>query len=597
MQDEVKPNDETFKRFYAAGYQTWREVYECATSSPFTFPSLNMANAFPNHPYLTSEVELDRRSTSVLQTTGQTVWKTTDSNCNLPTLTMKTTVPVTATCATRVILDRCSTTSWNQFGELGGHIPILTLAWAYVLSARWAEIIPEANMEYTTSCAPTFSLNEIPDSNTSAIQLGDVTDRALRWWQAVLAPGEGWNASVLQNNRNLKAPWSVSLQLSENSMILQGKPSILGDSAPPSSITATDYILAYVANHNVQGQSLAAFGAALLLPTQHQTSKPVRWALPHFPVEHPFRGSAGVRNHPPWGRNERQLDKLLTMSCNFTGLQSILSSSFIEPDLPCNICGAWLQGTFEVLDIPSAQEPSVLAQMLMQKSPHLNFLWFGAVLLGMQSHIMKWARHAACLIDLQTAAWTNTFISFLQRSVSVYPSGNRLTRADEARLMFLAQGQHHCVPPLVPFTPFGSIELKDCTLDVQLHATCAGHHGLRYAGMSWVCRNNTTMFQNATVSLRTNTFNLAGQDLKIPYTQLNRDKDCSPSVTRNMFRWLRDADGYPAAEQAIREHVWIADELSSDEESDTIEGDVRSSMAEHVSSWLSRAVTTRSYTL
>ncbi|KAF1738523.1 hypothetical protein CRV24_000449 [Beauveria bassiana] len=36
-----------------------------------------------------------------------------------------------------------------------------------------------------------------------------MTDRALRWWEAVLATDEGWDASVLQNKRNLKSPWSL----------------------------------------------------------------------------------------------------------------------------------------------------------------------------------------------------------------------------------------------------------------------------------------------------------------------------------------------------------------------------------------------------
>ncbi|RCI07447.1 hypothetical protein L249_4544 [Ophiocordyceps polyrhachis-furcata BCC 54312] len=39
------------------------------------------------------------------------------------------------------------------------------------------------------------------------------------------------------------------------------------------------------------------------------------------------------------------------------GMSSLLSSSFIKPDLPCNICGAWIQGAFAVLDVTLAQEP------------------------------------------------------------------------------------------------------------------------------------------------------------------------------------------------------------------------------------------------
>lgn len=158
-----------------------------------------MANAFPSHPRLISQLELDRSSTSVLQATGLTVWKTADKKCDLASLTMKTALRVTAPCATRIHLEDSSpTTPWNQFGEHGDHIPILTLAWAYVLSARWAEIIPGATMEYTNSRAPLFPTCEGIRCDSTPIQLGDMTDHALRWWEAVLATDEGWDASGLQ---------------------------------------------------------------------------------------------------------------------------------------------------------------------------------------------------------------------------------------------------------------------------------------------------------------------------------------------------------------------------------------------------------------
>lgn len=286
---------------------------------------------------------------------------------------MKTALRVTAPCATRIHLEDSSpTTPWNQFGEHGDHIPILTLAWAYVLSARWAEIIPGATMEYTNSRAPLFPTCEGIRCDSTPIQLGDMTDHALRWWEAVLATDKGWDASVLQNKRKLKSPWSVSLGMPGMSIDLKSKPATLHDHAPASYAMASSYILAYVAYYGIYDQSCAAFATALLLPTRHGISKSVHWARPHFSANHRVQLMKG-HGQPPWGRNEQQLDKLLTMSCNATGMQSILSSSFIEPDLPCNICGAWLQGTFAVLDAPSAQEPAVLAHMLMQKSPHLDF--------------------------------------------------------------------------------------------------------------------------------------------------------------------------------------------------------------------------------
>ncbi|EJP62012.1 uncharacterized protein BBA_09060 [Beauveria bassiana ARSEF 2860] len=91
---------------------------------------------------------------------------------------------------------------------------------------------------------------------------------------------------------------------------------------------------------------------------------------------------------------------------------------------------------------------------------------------------------------------------------------------------------------------------------------------------------------------------IAGGEGTVPYEKLDRDQDCSRSLTRSMFMWLRDADGYPVAEQAIREHVWIADESSSDEESDILEeGEGGSNVGKNVGPWLAKGTTTRSYTL
>ncbi|KAG5993547.1 hypothetical protein E4U52_001830, partial [Claviceps spartinae] len=80
---------------------------------------------------------------------------------------------------------------------------------------------------------------------------------------------------------------------------------------------------------------------------------------------------------------------------------------------------------------------------------------------------------------MHSAARTGTFSTFFQRPVADYPqSVERIQRADEARLMFLLHDDYHKEIPLYPFPPFGTIDVKDCVLGVQLHATCSGSHGL-----------------------------------------------------------------------------------------------------------------------
>lgn len=596
MQDAVRPNDDAFKRVYTAGYRTWFDLYERATDNVPVIHHATLAAAFPGHPYLIPELEIHMNPNSVLQATGRTIWKTAENKCDLPPLQMKTMLRLSTPRATRIIFDDSRpTVTWDQFGKPGHHIPILTLAWAYVLSSRWTEIIPGATLEYTGNCAPSYYPNGQVAALETSVRVGNTSNDALRWWKAIFAENEGWEACI--KGRDVLSPWSVSVLKPAISIVTESEQPSVFDKVAVSYTVATNYILDYVNYYDVQEENHTAFAAALLLPTQRHISNCLYWKRPQFPGNDKRHHKAESDRYPPWGKNEY---KLLTMSCNTTGIQSLLGSTFIEPDIPCNISGAWLQGAFAVLDTTAMQSPAILANMLMKKSPNIGFLWLGAIAMNSHNYIMKWAKSACVNVDLQAAGWTNTFISFLQRPVSISWPSNEITRADEARLMFLAQRPYQGAAPLVPFPPFGSISLKDCTLEVQSHAACAGQHGLRYAGISWDGKHGGTVFQSgnmapwAGVEVRIDA--LVGE-LTNGYGNLDRDRECSEAVTRCMFSWLRGADGYPAAERAIREHEWIADEWSSDEESDTKHGDSRSSRGKNIGPWLLKGATTRSYTM
>jgi hypothetical protein len=75
----------------------------------------------------------------------------------------------------------------------------------------------------------------------------------------------------------------------------------------------------------------------------------------------------------------------------------------------------------------------------------------------------------------------------------------------------------------------------------------------------------------------------------------NEDDDCSEMVTRNIFTWLRDEDGFPVAERAVREHEWI-DNLDSDDD-EPITGETRSTVGGNLRGWLLKTMTKRSNSL
>lgn len=613
MQDPVRPDDDTYRISYERAYRTWSKLYEAALLSVPSAPVFNLENVIPRHPYFPAQLQLNRNSSTPLYATGTSTWATAEGPCDLPSFDKRYVFRVTGTRPTVVSLSTSSPSGFPKwFGEEGNHTAVLTLAWAYVLSARWVEVMPVASaIQYTDRQARWGHSgrgvdnddNTVPMDST-IIDLGDITNDAARWWAAVLAPDEGWNACIPRNGRQHKSPWSVKFQPGHRLVLSRHENSTLPaslDGVP--FLTATRYIFQYTAYHNVADQSHAAFIAALLLPTSQGLIKQVCLPVPPS-INKPRLKKPTLSNQPygcssPWGKVSRQLDRLLTLGCNTTGIISLLSSVFVEPDIPCNICGAWLQGAFAVLESEHVQDPHTLTHVCINRCPELGFLWYGSILIGIQHHVMKWALQAAFLIDIHAAAWTNTIVSFVQAPVSKLTQGvDVIRRSDEARLMYLSQTERHAQHPIVPFGPFGTTAIKDCTLEVQLHAHCKGRHGLRYVSWAWDWRDQGQGVQYPTEAPVTpgkspvEANGVAENMGPVLYHSLDRERDCSESLTRSMFLWLRGVDGFPVAERDIYRHEWVED-WDSDEERAAPEGDGRSTTMRYVGPWISRTVTQR----
>jgi hypothetical protein len=190
-------------------------------------------------------------------------------------------------------------------------------------------------------------------------------------------------------------------------------------------------------------------------------------------------------------------------------------------------------------------------------------------------------------------------MSFIQQPVStLLPGTGEILRADECRLMYLSHDQSYKVAPLFPFAPFGSTLLTDTNIDVRQHAQCGANHSLEYGGLAWRCCGGERIaaLDLHEASLRAKSGNPECNNIVVDYDSLdNEDDDCSEMVTRNIFTWLRDEDGFPVAERAIREHAWI-DNLDSDND-EPIEGDARSTAGGNLHGWLSKTGTWRSNSL
>ncbi|RMJ16003.1 hypothetical protein CDV36_004318 [Fusarium kuroshium] len=595
MEDAIRPGEQATRAMFERGYRTWSRLCELAAQDS-TLPMSclsRLETTFPNHPYFPENLHVETFSNAAV-TRGKTTWTVGDEH--LPSFRDEVLFEVAWKEKTRVLLTsdprRSTTVLPDIFGTDNNHIPILMLAWAYVLSARWAELIPGACISQTNQ--DTSNGSGLPETGKPvvAVNLGQVEESAMVWWKSILTEGNGWDANICSSKGVLYSPWAVKLA-SEERFVITGNQTTSSSAlkhATASSAMALRYLSDYCDFHNIHDQSRAALTAALSIPLVKYDNRRIELAIPKLPGK-----SERKRKKPTISplaiESHCQLDRLLTLSCNPRGLMGLLDSIFFEPDVEANIY--------------ALQDPHQILRTLMQRDPELGFLWLGAFLTGAHTRSLREARGAWWPVDLSSAAWTGTFASFIQAPVLLDTvNRGKISRADECRLLYLSHGIDYTTPPLFPFPPFGYTAIEDTNLDVREHALCGMHHGLEYLCFTWSCKDEKEVKQQChdgikSVPLRPKNGRLSGHDDHIvnnhddlDYEDLDSEDENSEAVTRNIFTWLRGEDGFPVAERPIREHEWI-DNLDSDDDS-PIEGDVRSTVGGNLHGWIARVSTQRS---
>lgn len=602
--DTLQPAQNVYKAFYEKGFRTWHalKVQACLHRS-VPLHCLDIHHLFPQHPYFPFGLEPDETGLA----TAITTWKPISESCHVPAFEQQFQLSLSVARPTTLVVTRATDIRLPPLLDDGeNHLAVLVAAWAYALSARWAAVISRAApLEYLDSQAAWQ--DSTSPSSAATVELGLVSDDAARWWAAVLAPGQGWRASIPHHRGHLLSPWTVTWKSEVDVVLSRCSASTALDShSPPSFEAAVQYIEEYSALHSARLQNRAALATALLLPLAKLENRRIMLPLPRMgPGSQP-----GVSGPQSVGQEYLpQLDRLLMLSCNMRGIQSILGSVFYEPGIPSNVCGAWLQGTFAVLKSEQARKIDVLARMIFKRSPHISFLWLGALISGVHKTFTNcpFALIGLNRIDLHEAAWTGTLLSFIQEPVSFTPGNpGRITRADECRLAYLGQGLSESkLPPIFPYPPPGTTAVEDLSLDVRLHAACSGHHWLRCSKIKWTCAGGrvVTQEQSGTGGAlqprnSSGSGSRCGGDVSVgvDYSQFDSESNLSGSVTRNIFMWMREQDGFPVAERGIYQHEWFED-FSDDDSVWCVEGDAKSTtgrdVAVRVGLWASRVMTKR----
>ncbi|KAK3936210.1 hypothetical protein QBC46DRAFT_395605 [Diplogelasinospora grovesii] len=633
MKDAVCPTDEVLQAVFGESFYAWSGLYHKATKAAdrqevafSCLAKLNDPALFPDHPAFPRRLTLEDKF-GVPSATGVSTWEAHEgfhgasSPCTLAPFYRHFHMRVSQHKPMGIVFTNNPLKHSNVFPHWfsgdNNHITILMLAWAYILSARWAEVVEGAQVRYTEQIARVAAdlANGKPagsaDSDIS-IHIGgtDVSTQAARWWAAVLAPGPGgWVAALKsqhpQNSQH--SPWSIRLPLKSLFTISYDYRKRLYPLTEAASFAdASRYLADYCAFHGLRPQqSLAALSAVLCFPAVNWEDQRLFLPLPraHFNGSHGNSSAKAALQYPDHGCQQlpqqyspptANLDKFLVLSCNARGVCSLLRSTFFEPSIPCNLVSPYLQGTFAVLDRAAKEDRHLLASILITRKPDLGFLWIGAMMIGFDKFVLRSARFGSGWeTELHSAVWTGTCATFIQQPVSPSPltscspldsdpdGEGRCQRADEGRLLFLASEDHQRYLPMSPWKPFGSTSLRDLDIEVRLHLACPGGHGLRYRGCTWDrCDDDEGLHnvEGSTSSPTRDTEETTSNKLRadgtivddvgfaVPYDEFDAEDDsASRHATLDAFRWVR-MNGFPAAEQTIRRHEWICDVLDEENE-------------------------------
>ncbi|KAI5464264.1 hypothetical protein BGZ63DRAFT_481612 [Mariannaea sp. PMI_226] len=599
---------------YERAYRTWFNIQELALSDTelLTDCLARLHDAFPKHPHFPENLKVDNSFVNSVLVKGKSTWIATQDPDHLPPFQHEVIFPVGWDKPTPLILTsdlrRVTTTLPDIFDGEQNHIPILIQAWAYILSARWAELIDAAQLSESHGCResrhPTSNGPQAAagDASSIIVHIGEVEEDAAHWWNTILHKEGGWDATIRSYKGDiLYSPWSMKL-VSDQLFVISAKfktTSSPSKHKPANSTTAYRYLSKYCHLHGIEAQKQAALAAALLIPVAKWDRRPIKMTIPNL-LSHERDIREGISIDSPPKSNKLLLDRLLTLSCNPRGVKSLLASIFFEPGVTSNICGIWLQGSLAFLD--TAKDPKILLRTLVKRDPELGALWLGAFITGAHYQTLQRVRGARLDIDLAAAAWTETSMSFIQAPVlvSALEGREKISRADEARLLYLCHDIDHSIPPLFPFEPFGFTALEDTNLDVHEHALCGKDHYLGYVGFAWACQGGKMVEQGmhdppaTTIRAKYGQFIDYGVDINIDYEDIDSEDDRSEMVTLNIFTWLREQDGFPIAERAIREHEWLAD--LRDDDNSPVQGDVRSTVGgdNNVGGWILKTSTQRS---
>ncbi|EMD66084.1 hypothetical protein COCSADRAFT_197610 [Bipolaris sorokiniana ND90Pr] len=170
MDDEVRISEKQFRNTYAAGFETWAQLYSLIVKDA-KLPShcFFTKNTFPLLPTFPQSLELEEHSNG-LTASGFSTWGSLPAKCARCIPSFRRRVQLEVAVKDPVLLsisDLAPTDSYSTswFNSQNDYVTVLVLAWTYILSARWAEIMsPACSLTYTNNLAKHYDATTISNN-------------------------------------------------------------------------------------------------------------------------------------------------------------------------------------------------------------------------------------------------------------------------------------------------------------------------------------------------------------------------------------------------------------------------------------------------
>ncbi|KAH7308006.1 hypothetical protein B0I35DRAFT_338303, partial [Stachybotrys elegans] len=454
---------------FSSSVSRWRAALARAkSSSKFPKASLDLRKCLRDIPKLPPRIPPEARYIE-----GHSTWRNADPSCSMRTRKEK---------SKRIFLTKlhpticnasasCSFRTWE--GRTNNGLALLTLGWAYILSAELAQR-QGLRMEYG-------QLHGRPDS-TAWLDLSYASAKEFRWWMAIASRDVGWSVAG-----GRISPWAVSVgdigvDISASGAEIQ---------QPPTSYEAACYLSRLCHAYDLGSQASAALAAALTIPL-HATTAPFKAVS----IELPRANLVARISYPHSEQPPAEFGAIgyyLTLSLCAWATGPSLWSVFWAQDIPCNLVGAWVVPIAQLLEpIIINNDMELLAKVLSINN--VSPLWLGIALCGRGAIIncilpslTKLRDYPFFRPDIDAAAWTGAAQSFFNSPQTSLGSDGTVSRADVWRLRrecsdsYLDDTFSH--PPPYGWPPFGKMHATDVEHEILEHLSCS--HEWRYLHWNW----------------------------------------------------------------------------------------------------------------